>query len=245
VLPIQKEPAPTLDEDLGPGAAPEEIHAHKHSFGTIPKETPAMKPKRLQQNPSVDATARVVDSRLGHWTEVGPNTTIVESELGDYSYAINDCDIIYTSIGKFCSLASHVRINPGNHPLDRPALHHFTYRSDQFDLGDRDADFFDWRRSHTVSIGHDVWVGHGAMVLPGVTIGNGAAVGAGSVVTKDVPDFCIVAGVPAKPLRFRFEEQVRKGLLKIQWWHWPHEQLRTRLADFRRLDAAAFVAKYA
>ena len=88
-----------------------------------------MADRRLCRNPTIHASARVVDSILGPWTEIGPNTQLVESELGDYSYAINDCDIIYAKIGKFCSLASHVRINPGNHPLNRPALHHFTYES--------------------------------------------------------------------------------------------------------------------
>ena len=203
-----------------------------------------MADRRLCRNPTIHASARVVDSILGPWTEIGPNTQLVESELGDYSYAINDCDIIYAKIGKFCSLASHVRINPGNHPLNRPALHHFTYRSEQFQLGHEDADFFDWRRAQAVNIGHDVWIGHAAVIMPGVTIGNGAAIGAGSVVTRDVADFAIVAGVPAKLLRFRFDAEVRQGLLKIKWWHWSHDLLAQRLADFRVLDGAAFVEKY-
>ena len=97
-----------------------------------------------------------------------------------------------------------MRINPGNHPLWRAALHHFTYRSRSYDLHpEDDREFFDWRRAHPVVLGDDVWIGHGAILLPGVKIGTGAVVGAGAVVTKDVPPFTIVAGVPAKTLRRR------------------------------------------
>ena len=106
-------------------------------------------------------------------------------------------------------------------------------------------DFFEWRRAHRVVLGHDVWIGHGATVLPGVTIGTGAVVGAGAVVSKDVPPFTIVGGVPAKPIRERFPKDVQDGLLALSWWDWTHDRLAGALEDFRRLDADAFVEKYA
>ena len=68
------------------------------------------------------------DSQIGAWTELGPGTTIVESTFGDYSYAAGDVPIIYCDVGKFCSIASHARLNPGNHPMDRVTQHHATYR---------------------------------------------------------------------------------------------------------------------
>lgn len=195
--------------------------------------------------PWVDATARVEACTLGAWTAVHARSTLQESRLGDYTYVMADCDIIYTELGKFCSVASRVRINPGNHPLHRAALHHFTYRSLDYGLGpDAEAAFFDWRRAHAVQIGHDVWIGHGATILPGVTVGTGAAIGAGAVVSKDVPAFTVCAGVPAKPIRARFEPAVQEALLRIAWWDWSREALRAALPDFRSFDAAAFVAKY-
>ncbi|THB76905.1 MAG: chloramphenicol acetyltransferase [Desulfobulbaceae bacterium] len=200
--------------------------------------------KKLQEAPSIHEDAVVTDSKLGRWTEIGPRTKISETTLGDYSYVVNDCHIIYTTMGKFCSVAAQVRINPGNHPLERAALHHFTYRSAQFNLGEDDDSFFDWRRSTPVTIGNDVWIGHGATILPGVVIGDGAVVGAGAVVSKDVPPFTIVAGVAATIIRPRFPKKVQKGLLRIRWWDWQHELLQERLEDFRTLDAAAFIAKY-
>ncbi len=208
------------------------------------KAIPFDERKRLSREPQLHPTAVIRSSELGAWTEVGARATLVETELGDYSYVVHDCHVIYTEIGKFCSIAAQCRINPGNHPLDRAALHHFTYRSFQFDMGEDDDASFDWRRAAKVVLGHDVWIGHGAVVLPGVTVGTGAAIGAGAVVSKDVPPFTVVAGVPAKPLRERFPRDVQEALMRIRWWDWEHEALCAALPDFRALKAAEFAAKY-
>jgi phosphonate metabolism protein (transferase hexapeptide repeat family) len=164
--------------------------------------------------------------------------------MGDYSYITNDGNVIYSQIGKFCSFAAMVRINPGNHPMHRAAQHHFTYRSRQFGMGEDDTDVFGWRRTKMVAIGHDVWIGHGAIVLAGVTIGNGAVVGAGSVVTKDVPPYTIVAGVPAKMIRLRFSNTIQEAMERIRWWDWSHQQLKDALNDFRKMNIDAFCGKY-
>jgi phosphonate metabolism protein (transferase hexapeptide repeat family) len=207
-------------------------------------QDPDTRGKALGEDPFVHPTARVRDSKLGRWTEVGERTRVAESAMGDYSYVVNDSDIAYAEIGKFCSVASHVRINPGNHPLDRVALNHFTYRSSAYGLGEDDRDVFDWRRSKRVTLGHDVWIGHGAIVLPGVSLGTGSAVGAGSVVTKDVPAFAVVVGNPARILRFRFPPEIQAALLCVAWWDWSHERLREHLRDFRELGAEAFCRRH-
>ena len=199
----------------------------------------------LSEEPAIHPTANVRHSTLGAWTAVGARTNINETAMGDYSYVVNDSSIIYAEIGKFCSIAAHTRINPGNHPLERAALHHFTYRSKSYQLGDEDdQEFFEWRRSHRVVLGNDVWIGHGAVILPGRKVGTGAAVGAGAVVSRDVPDFAVAVGVPARVIRFRFPEDVQNDLLKLAWWDWPREKLAIALPDLRRLPAAEFAAKY-
>lgn len=202
--------------------------------------------KTLSTTPFVDPTAAVKDSRLGAYTEVGPRTKLLEVELGDYSYVVNDSDIAYATIGKFTSIAAMTRINPGNHPMQRATQSHFTYRASAYFAGESDEDdFFAWRRAHHVTIGHDVWIGHGAIVMAGRRIGTGAVVGAGSVVTKDVPDYAIAVGNPARVIRQRFPDEVVAGLRALAWWNWSHAQLQAALPDFRKLPAADFVAKYA
>jgi phosphonate metabolism protein (transferase hexapeptide repeat family) len=208
------------------------------------RRDPGTARKPLGAEPAIHRTASVRDTTFGAFCEVGARTKIAESSFGDFSYAVNDCDIIYATIGKFCSIAAHSRINPGNHPLDRVAMNHFTYRSSAYGLGDDDPAFFDWRRSFRTTLGHDVWIGHGAVVMPGVTMGNGSVAGAGAIVTKDVPPFAIVAGNPARLLRFRFPPDVVDALLHIAWWDWPHARLGEAMADFRGLGAEAFCHKY-
>jgi phosphonate metabolism protein (transferase hexapeptide repeat family) len=207
-------------------------------------QDPATSGKELGVEPRIHRTASVRETTFGIYCEVGQRTKVAESSFGDYSYVVNDSDIIYTTIGKFCSIAAHTRINPGNHPLERVALSHFTYRSSAYDLGPDDPEFFDWRRSFRCVLGNDVWIGHGAIVLPGRQIGNGAAVAAGAVVSRDVPPFAIVVGTPAKVLRYRFAPEIIAALERIAWWDWPHAKLRQAMADFRSLGAEAFCAKY-
>ncbi|MDJ1009725.1 MAG: DapH/DapD/GlmU-related protein, partial [Paracoccaceae bacterium] len=200
--------------------------------------------KRLSETPMVHETATLVDCTLGRWTEIYPHVTMREVDFGDYSYIVSHGNAVWSSIGKFCSIAEGARINPGNHATWRASQHHFTYRAAQYDLGEDDADFFDWRRKHWVTIGHDVWIGHGATVLAGVTVGTGAVIGAGAVVSKDVAPYQIVGGVPAKPLKARFREDIAERLLDLAWWDWPHDALRAALPDIRRLPIEGFLEKY-
>jgi phosphonate metabolism protein (transferase hexapeptide repeat family) len=201
--------------------------------------------KKLGLAPLVHETATVRDCTLGRYTEVGARTSIIETALGDYSYIVNDGEVIYTTIGKFCSIAAMARINPGNHPMWRASQSHFTYRaSAYFDDAEDEPTFFDWRRAHPVTIGHDVWIGHGAIILPGRSVGDGAVIAAGAIVAKDVPPYSIVAGTPARIVRPRFEGAIARRLQALQWWDWDHGHLRGALDDFRHLPIEAFLEKH-
>lgn len=198
--------------------------------------------KTLGLEPLIHPTAAVRDADLGRYTEIGARTLFAESTLGDYSYVVNDSNVIYTRIGKFCSIAAMTRINPGNHPMHRATQAHFTYRASAYFPGEPDEDaFFDWRRSQPVTLGHDIWIGHGAVILPGRSIGTGAVVAAGAVVTKDVAPYTIVAGVPARVVKRRFPEAIADRLQALAWWDWSHERLHAALPQFRALSVEAFL----
>ena len=204
-----------------------------------------MASKMLSTEPTIDPTSSVRESKLGAYTEVGPRTILLEVTMDDYSYVVNDTQITYTTIGKFCSIAAMTRINPGNHPMDRASQSHFTYRASAYFPGEPDdAEFFAWRREHHIRIGHDVWIGHGAVILPGRNIGTGAVVAAGAIVTKDVPAYSIVGGNPARVIKRRFPEDIAGRLAELAWWNWGHETLRRALPDFRKLAIEAFLEKY-
>lgn len=201
--------------------------------------------KTLSPEPTIDPSARVHDCRLGRYTEIGARTLLTETTLGDYSYIVADGEVIYTTVGKFCSIAAKVRINPGDHPMERAAQAHFTYRAGAYwpDESDEPA-FFARRRARPVTLGHDVWIGHGVVILSGRSVGTGAVVGAGAIVTRDVAPYTIVVGNPARVVRPRFSQAVAARLQALAWWDWDHERLRRALPDFRALAVEDFLAKH-
>lgn len=198
----------------------------------------------LGEEPSIHPQARITDSSFGPWTFVNWDSRVRNSTVGAYTYFMERCQVTHSDVGKFCSIASDVRLNPGEHPLDRPTTNHLSYRRRQYDLGDTDDESVsEWRRENPVDIGHDVWIGHSATVMSGCSVGRGAVVAANAVVTDDVDPYTIVAGVPAEPIGKRFSEEVIERLEATEWWDWSHETLAERIEAFEDLET--FLDKYA
>ncbi len=197
------------------------------------------------QTPFIHPDCELTDATFGAYVEIGRGTRLAHSHFDDYAYCDRVCDLANTTVGKFSNIAAFVRIGATDHPMDKASLHHFHYRSgDYFDNTEHDDAWFAHRQSRRTVLGHDTWIGHGAQIRPEVTIGHGAVVAGGAIVTKDVPPYMIVAGIPAVPLRARFAPNVADRLMALAWWDWPHDALRTALEDFRSLSAEAFLERY-
>ncbi len=197
----------------------------------------------LSEEPLIHENVSLKNCSFGVFTEVKSFSILEDVVLGDFSYICEYCNIYNTEISKFSNIASNVRINPGFHPVELPTLHHFLYRSKKYGFRIRDdEEFFNWRKLQKVYIGHDTWIGHGAVIMPGVRIGNGSVVGSNAVVTEDVPPYTIVAGVPAKFIRKRFNQDIVKAIEKTEWWNWDYLTIKERIEDFK--DLRKFLWKY-
>lgn len=174
--------------------------------------------------------------KFGTYNTIYDYVYLHDVELGDFSYISSYSIISRTTIGKFCAIADFVICGLGRHPTHTFVSSHpiFYSTKKQSQISFADADFFEEYRP--ITIGNDVWIGSRAIILDGVHIGDGAIIGAGSVVTKDVPAYAIVGGVPARVIRYRFKEEQIALLLKSQWWNQDVEWLRQHYKEFHDIN---------
>lgn len=151
-------------------------------------------------------------------------------KMGRHSYCAVDCLLTECSIGRFCSIGPQVIVGLGIHPTSRVSTFPGFYSKNVHTANFLKDAAVQERRA--TSIGNDVWIGARAIIPGGVTIGDGAIIAAGAVVTKDVPPYAIVGGVPAKVIRYRHPQDLVKELLRVGWWNWNDEQIRSRAAFF-------------
>ncbi|MBR1876500.1 MAG: CatB-related O-acetyltransferase [Lachnospiraceae bacterium] len=168
---------------------------------------------------------------------LGKNTVLRNCFLGFGSYVNNNGDLTDTDIGKYTSIGTNVSTVIGKHPLSRQVAMHpaFTISDEIFGFSYTDRTVFDVSQERTV-IGNDVWIGNNVLIIGGVRIGDGAVVGAGSVVTKDIEPYSINAGVPAKKIRYRFEEEQISSLLKRKWWDDDEALIRSNISRFYDIE---------
>ncbi|MCI5057529.1 MAG: CatB-related O-acetyltransferase [Flavobacteriales bacterium] len=171
---------------------------------------------KLENNVTIAYGCHVNSPKIGKYTFLNKNT-IVDANVDE--------------IGRFCSIAYNVKIGLGNHPINWVSTHPFAYAK-KYGFVEKDREFEDEVKKQC-NIGHDVWIGANSTILAGVQVGHGAIIGANALVNQDVPPYAIVVGSPAKILRYRFDEETIGKLLKLEWWNWPEEKIRSKIDLFK------------
>ncbi len=173
-------------------------------------------------------------SDLSKKSYISRKTRFYSSTIGSYSYTGSNCYFYKTNIGKYTSISDNCSVGMPEHDLTKAST------SPVFSKGKNrmKVNFASFPRpKHKVTeIGNDVWIGMGVYIKAGVKIGDGAVIGMGSIVTKDVEPYTIVAGNPAKIIRYRYEEEIIKELLAIQWWNIEVQEIKKNVDTFKSVD---------
>lgn len=160
-------------------------------------------------------------------------------ERNNVLYHYPECNHDKLKIGKFCSIACGAKFifNAANHSLGSLSTYPFPIFFEEWGLNpDTESISTAWDNKGDITIGNDVWIGYEAVIMSGVTVGDGAIIGTRAVVTKDVPPYTVVGGVPAKPIKKRFSEETVRELLNLKWWDWDEERIRKNISAIKSGD---------
>lgn len=183
---------------------------------------------------SLALTSQIEYSTISKKAKIWGHCKLFFATVGDYTYIGGHCNVIHAHIGKFCSIAGvYSQIGMGKHSLDHISTSSL-FTSKKNGTGSRWVEESKFEEYQDIYIGNDVWVGSSVKIMPGVHIGNGAVIGAGAIVTKDVPAYAIVGGVPARLIRYRFPEEVIKALEDSKWWLLPDNVLKENIHLFQK-----------
>lgn len=174
------------------------------------------------------------DCEIDKTSSVGMASNCIRVKMGRYSYMGFYNSVCDTTIGSFCSIASYCAIGGGRHPMNAVSTSPVFYAG-RNSMG-KNFSRIQEEKNQGVEIGNDVWIGEAVFINDGLKIGTGAVIGAHSVVTKDVPPYAIVAGAPAKILRYRFDEETIQKLLANKWWEWSDEELANKAEFFDSIE---------
>lgn len=157
---------------------------------------------------------------------------ILESSVDDYSYIAPQTELLRANIGKFCSIGKNCKLGLPSHEIYNISTHPIFTRSNN-------GTKISWTKSNFeketpyLNIGNDVWIGANVIIMSGLNIGNGVIIGAGAVVTKNIPPYAIVAGVPAKIIKYRFDKDIISLLEESKWWDMPETFLKRHIGFFQ------------
>jgi acetyltransferase-like isoleucine patch superfamily enzyme len=169
--------------------------------------------------------------RFGNKVYIGQNCSLSNCVIDSHSYCNNNTNISNAKIGKYSSIGSNVQIGVGAHPTNLVTTHPAFYSNNK--TFETYADKMYYNEFEHIEIGNDVWIGSNSTIMNNVKIGNGAIIAYGAVVTKDVLPYSIVGGIPAKHIKFRFDQNVIMELIRINWWNWDENFLKENFTLFQ------------
>lgn len=176
----------------------------------------------------------VIQSCISKQAKIGSGSNVINVKMDRNSYCGYDCTLVNCNIGAFCSIADNVSIGLASHPVGWVSMSP-VFLNERSILKKKYATHF-YESSCETHIGNDVWIGKGAYLKAGITVGNGAVIGMGSVVTKDVPDYAVVGGIPARVMYMRFSKEEVKQLIQTEWWNWEEDKLKEYAIHFNNID---------